>query len=261
MTKVLFILSAVLILVSTFFAFQNGREFARVRQDVTALNVQVQGALTAAQNIVNEVGVVNGDIAKVQGDLEIESEKVKAQKLKIAQLDNDSKLAQDKLDENNKKLADLRIRLDKLPKDMKPETMVEQINGMKKATAEFQAEVEMKRKEVEAEEAKMVDARRALDEVVRKIEDRKKSFDRNSLNARIVAVNTDWGFVVVNAGKSVGITDATKLLVTRGGQTVGKLNIVSIQGERTVANIVPETLSAGMSISPGDQVILETLYQ
>lgn len=261
MTKVLFILSAVLILVSTFFAFQNGREFARVRQDVTALNVQVQGALTAAQNIVNEVGVVNGDIAKVQGDLEIESEKVKAQKLKIAQLDNDSKLAQDKLDENNKKLADLRIRLDKLPKDMKPETMVEQINSMKKATAEYQAEVEMKRKEVEAEEAKMVDARRALDEVVRKIEDRKKSFDRNSLNARIVAVNADWGFVVVNAGKSVGITDATKLLVTRGGQTVGKLNIVSIQGERTVANIVPETLSAGMSVSPGDQVILETLYQ
>lgn len=261
MTKVLFILSAVLILVSTFFAFQNGREFARVRQDVTALNVQVQGALTAAQNIVNEVGVVNGDIAKVQGDLEIESEKVKAQKLKIAQLDNDSKLAQDKLDENNKKLADLRIRLDKLPKDMKPETMVEQINGMKKATAEYQAEVEMKRKEVEAEETKMVDARRALDEVVRKIEDRKKSFDRNSLNARIVAVNADWGFVVVNAGKSVGITDATKLLVTRGGQTVGKLNIVSIQGERTVANIVPETLTAGMSISPGDQVILETLYQ
>lgn len=261
MTKVLFILSAVLILVSTFFAFQNGREFARVRQDVTALNVQVQGALTAAQNVVNEVGVVNGDIAKVQGDLEIESEKVKAQKLKIAQLDNDSKLAQDKLDENNKKLADLRIRLDKLPKDMKPETMVEQINSMKKATAEYQAEVEMKLKEVEAEEAKMVDARRALDEVVRKIEDRKKSFDRNSLNARIVAVNADWGFVVVNAGKSVGITDATKLLVTRGGQTVGKLNIVSIQGERTVANIVPETLSAGMSISPGDQVILETLYQ
>lgn len=261
MTKVLFILSAVLILVSTFFAYQNGREFAKVRQDVTALNVQVQGALTAAQNIVNEVGVVNGDIAKVQGDLEIESEKVKAQKLKIAQLDNDSKLAQDKLDENNKKLADLRIRLDKLPKDMKPETMVEQINGMKKATAEYQAEVEMKRKEVEAEEAKMVDARRALDEVVRKIEDRKKSFDRNSLNARIVAVNPDWGFVVVNAGKSVGITDATKLLVTRGGQTVGKLSIVSVQGERTVANIVPETLSEGMSISPGDQVILETLYQ
>lgn len=261
MTKVLFILSAVLILVSTFFAFQNGREFARVRQDVTALNVQVQGALTAAQTIVNQVGVVIGDIAKVQGDLEIESEKVKAQKLKIAQLDNDGKLAQDKLDENNKKLADLRIRLDKLPKDMKPETMVEQINGMKKATAEYQAEAEMKRKEVETEEAKMVDARRALDEVVRKIEDRKKSFDRNSLNARIVAVNADWGFVVVNAGKTVGITDATKLLVTRGGQTVGKLNIVSVQGDRTVANIVPETLSEGMSISPGDQVILETLYQ
>lgn len=261
MTKVLFILSAVLIGVSIFFAYGNKDEFTKVRNSVTALNVQVQTALSGANTVVAEVGKVAGDIAKIQTDLETETEKVKAQKLKIAQTDNDAKLAQDKLDVSNKKLADLRTRLDKLPKDMKPETMVEQINTMKKSTAEFQAEVEMKRKEVEAEEAKMVDARKALDEVVKKIEDRKKSFDRNGLNARIVAVNSDWGFVVVNAGKTLGITEATKLLVTRGTQTVGKLSIVSVQGERTVANIIPETLSHGLSVAPGDQVILENLYQ
>jgi hypothetical protein len=139
--------------------------------------------------------------------------------------------------------------------------MVEEINGMKKATAELQAEAEMKKKEAEAEEGKMVEARRALDEVVRKIEDRKKAFDRNSLNARIVAVNSDWGFVVVDAGQSRGISEATKLLVIRGSQTVGKLSIVAVQGERTVANIIPDTLAAGMSIAPGDRVILEKLYQ
>ncbi|MEQ1750352.1 MAG: hypothetical protein ABL974_13075 [Prosthecobacter sp.] len=261
MTKVLFILSALLILVSTFFAYQNGREFAKVRSDVTAVNVQVQGALSAANSIVAEVNKVGGEIAKIQQDLEIQTEKVKAQKLKIAQADNDTKLVTDKLDAANKKGSDLRIKLEKLPKDMKPETMVEQINGMKKSTAEFQAQMEAKKKEVEAEEAKMVDTNRGLDEVTRKIADRKKSFDRNSLDARIVAVNNEWGFVVVNAGKTLGISDATKLLVVRGTQTVGKLSVLSIEGERTVANIVPETLATGLRIAPGDQVILENLYQ
>lgn len=261
MTKVLFILSTLLILVSTFFAYQNGREFAKVRQSVTALNVQVQSALSSANKIVADVGIVNGDIGKVQQDLDVESEKVKAQKLKIAQADNDSKRAQDELDTTNKKLADLRIRLEKLPQGMKPENMVESINTMKKETAELQAEVELKKKEVETEETKTVEARRSYDEVVRKIEDRKKSFDRNSLNARVVAVNSDWGFVVVNAGQSLGINEATKLLVTRGAQTIGKLSIVSVQGDRTVANIIPDSLSEGLSISPGDQVILEKLYQ
>lgn len=261
MTKVLFILSAVLIGVSTFFAHQNGREFAKVRNSVTAINTQVQAALNSANSIASEVGVVNADIAKVTDELSTEAERAKAQKLKIAQADNDTKRAQDELDTHNKKLADLRVKLDKLPKDMKPETMVEQINTMKKETAEFQAQMEAKKKEVNEEETKVVEARKALDEVVRKIEDRKKSFDRNSLAARIVAVNTAWGFVVVNAGQSLGITEATKLLVTRGNQTVGKLSIVSVQGDRTVANIVQDSLAKGMSVAPGDRVILENLYQ
>ena len=261
MTKVLFILSAVLIIVSTFFAHQNGREFAKVRTDVAALNVQVQSALKDANAVVADVDKVGGEINKVKQELEIESEKVKSQKLKIAQADNDTKLVTDKVDAANKKGNDMRTRLEKLPKDMKPETMVEQINGMKKSTAEYQAQSEAKKKEVEAEQAKIADSRRVLDEIVKKIEDRKKSFDRNSLNARVVAVNSDWGFVVVNAGKTLGITEAAKLLVIRGTQTVGKLSIVSVEGERTVANIIPESISKGINIAPGDQVILENLYQ
>ncbi|MCA1964148.1 MAG: hypothetical protein LDL31_09420, partial [Prosthecobacter sp.] len=62
-------------------------------------------------------------------------------------------------------------------------------------------------------------------------------------------------------GQNRGITEATKLLVTRGNQTIGKLSIVSVEKERTVANIQFETLANGMSIAPGDRVILENLTQ
>ncbi|HCN27443.1 MAG TPA: hypothetical protein DIT64_01365 [Verrucomicrobiales bacterium] len=261
MTKVLFILSAIVTLVAAVFAYQNGREFSSIRQAVIAMNKDVDAQLAAATAVVAQVTKLNGDIATVQQELDVEGEKIKAQKLKIAQLDNDSKRVQDELDAKNKKLAELNVLLGKLPVGVKPETLVEDINNMKKAIAEAEAEAEMKKKEVAAEEAKVADLQRALDDVIRKIEDRKKSFDRNSLNAQIVAVNSDWGFVVVNAGQSLGITEATKLLVTRGTQTIGKLSIVSVQGDRTVANILSDTLAKGEQISPGDRVILENLYQ
>lgn len=260
MTKVLFILSAVIILVSAFFAYQNGQEFTRVRNGVLGLNLSVQKAKGEAEKIVGEVNGVIGSIAQVQGDLDVESEKVKSQKLKLAQVENDMKRDQDILESNNKKLADLRVKLEKLPKDMKPETMVENINTMKKSTAELEAQAELKKKEVATEEEKMISARKEYEEIVRKIEDRKKSFDRNSLVARVVAVNDAWGFVVIDAGQSNGINEATKLLVTRGSRTIGKLSIISVQGNRTVANILPESITKGLSIAPGDRVILENLY-
>lgn len=261
MTKVLFILSAVVMLVATFFAYQNGRSFAQIRDSVTATNVKVQSELNAANAIVAQVTKTANDADAVKQEVDIENEKIKSQKLKMAQADNDAKRAQEDLDDRNKKLAELKVKLDKLPKGVKPETLVEDINNIKKTIAESQAETEAKKKEVESEETKVADARKGLDDLVRKIEDRKKSFDRNSLMAQVVAVNPDWGFVIVNAGQSKGITEATKLLVVRGTQTVGKLSIVSVQGERTIANILPDTITSGMQISPGDRVILENLYQ
>ena len=261
MIKVLLILSAVIMLVAAVFAYQSGREFTQARQAVTAANVQVQSELNAVMAVRGDVQKVQGEIDQVKQELDVEAEKKKAQQLRVAQTDSETKRVQSELDAKNRSLAELRVKLDRLPQGMKPETLVEDINNMKKNIGELTTQAEAKKKEVEEQEAKVAEARKALDDVVRKIEERKKSFDRNSLTARVVAVNSDWGFVVIDAGQAQGITEATKLLVTRGTQTIGKLSIISVQGSRTVANILPETLTAGMSIAPGDRVILENLYQ
>ena len=100
-----------------------------------------------------------------------------------------------------------------------------------------------------------------LEDVVRKIEERRKNFDRNSLTARILAVNHDWGFVVIDAGKSTGLTQDTKLIVTRGALTVGKISVMSLEGSRAMAAIVPDAVINGLTIMPGDRVILENLVQ
>ncbi|MEZ5388124.1 MAG: hypothetical protein R3F13_21670 [Prosthecobacter sp.] len=261
MTKVLFILSAVVILVASFFAYQNGREFAGVRTNIASINSELQTEVAADKKVVAEVGQLVADIGRVQGELDVEAEKLKAQKNKLAQAESESTRTQEELDVKVKQQQELAEKLAMLPKDVKVETLSEDIAKLKKDKIEFEAQAEAKAKEVAAEEEKVAGVQKRLDEVVRKIEERRKNFDRNSLTSRVLAVNHDWGFVIIDAGKTVGLTQDTKLIVTRGLQTVGKVSVMNVDGARTMASIVPDAVSNGQTIMPGDVVILENLVR
>lgn len=261
MTKVLFILSAVVILVSCFFAYQNGRAFTDVRQNVAVLGGQIKTELDADKKAVAAVGVLVGDITRVQSELDVESEKLKAQKNRLAQAEGDTKRTADEYAIKDAKRTELTLKLEKLPKDVKVDTLSEDIARMKKEKLEFEAMAEAKKKEVTTEEEKVAGIQKRLDDVVQKIEDRRKNFERNSLNARVLAVNHDWGFVVIDAGRATGLTQETKLIVTRGALTVGKISVMNVESGRSMASIVPDTVANGNFIMPGDRVILENLVQ
>ena len=261
MTKVLFILSAVVILVASFFAYQNGREFAAVRTNIAGINAGIAAEKQTEKKVVGQVGQLVADITRVQGELDVESEKLKAQKNRLAQADSEATRTQEELDTKVKKQQELTVNLEKLPKDVKPETIAEDINRMKKEKLEYEAQAEQKKKEVVAETDKVAGVQKRLDDVVRKIEERRKNFERNSLTSRVVAVNYDWGFVVIDAGKSTGLTEDTKLIVTRGAQTVGKISVMSVDTRNSMAAIVPDAVVNGQIIMPGDRVILENLVQ
>ncbi len=261
MTKVLFILSAVVILVASFFAYQNGREFATVRTNISAINASIVGEKQTEKKVVATVGQLVADITRVQGELDVEGEKLKAQKNKLAQADSETTRTQTELDAKVKKQQELAVKLEKLPKDVKPETIAEDINRMKKEKLEFEGQAEAKKKEVVAEQDKIAGVQKRLDEVTHKIEERRKNFERNSLTSRIIAVNYDWGFVVIDAGKTTGLTQDTKLIVTRGALTVGKVSVMAVEGGNTMASIVTDAVVNGQVIMPGDRVILENLVQ
>ncbi len=261
MTKVLFILSAVVILVSCFFAFQNGREFVRVRTEVTDIARQIKTEVTTVEKGARDTQLVKTDIARVGGELEVESEKLKAQRNKLAQAEGEAARVEAEFNTKSNKQKELTEKLAKLPKDVKVETLSEDINRLKKEKLEFEALAEAKKKEVAAEEEKVAGVQKRLDDVVNKIEDRRKNFERNSLTARVVAVNQDWGFVVIDAGKSTGLTEETKLIVVRGGQAVGKVSVMSVESGRSMASIVAGSETNGNFIMPGDRVILENLVQ
>ncbi len=265
MTKVLFILSAVVILVASFFAYQNGREFTSVRTNIAGINASIASEKKAEEKLLRpgsgEVPKLVADIARVQGDLDVEAEKLKAQKNKLAQTEGEITRTREEFEVKEKKKLELDELLKVLPKGMKPETMAEDINKLKKEKFDYEGQAEAKKKEVAAEEEKVAGIQKRVDEVMHKIEDRRKNFERNSLSSRVIAVNYDWGFVIIDAGKSTGLTQDTKLIVTRGALTVGKISIMSVEAKNSMAAIVPDAVVSGQVIMPGDRVILENLVQ
>lgn len=261
MTKVLFILSAVVILVSCFFAYQNGQDFTKVRKNVASLAASINAEKKADDAMVKSIVSVRNHIAQIQGEVDVEAEKLKAHRNKLAQAEGEATRTQDEYNAKAAKQKTLTEQLALLPKDMKVETLSEDINRLKKEKLEFEAQAEAKKKEVAAEEEKVAGIQARLDAVVHKIEERRKNFDRNSLAARVLAVNHEWGFVIIDAGKSTGLTEETKLIVTRGGQAVGKISVMNVETGRSMAAIVPDTVTSGEVIMPGDRVILENLVQ
>ncbi len=78
----------------------------------------------------------------------------------------------------------------------------------------------------------------------------------NGKQYQIVAVDPQWGFVIVNAGEDNMITPQTVLLVSREGKSIAKLKITSLEKRQTVADIVEGSLAEGNRLQVGDQVIL-----
>lgn len=259
MIKVLFILTILITGVAAVFAYKNGREFTDVRTRIAGVNAEIVREKIADAALVADCARLSGEVAKVRGDIDTQQELLKQGKNRLVLAESDAKRVQEELDAKAEKKKKLEIDLEGLPKGMKPETIAEDINRMKKEKADLEGQALLKADEVKKEEAKIADAQKKLDDVTRKIEDRRKMFERNSLQAQVVAVNPDWGFVVIDAGKSSGIEQDTKLLVTRNRQTVGKISVISVEGNRTVAGIVPDAIYGGSTIAPGDRVILENL--
>ncbi|MGD0536734.1 MAG: hypothetical protein ABSC03_03705 [Verrucomicrobiota bacterium] len=60
------------------------------------------------------------------------------------------------------------------------------------------------------------------------------------LKGKVVAVDPKWDFVVLDIGGNQGVVPRGQLLVNRDGKLVAKLRVVSVDADRSIANVMPE---------------------
>jgi chromosome segregation ATPase len=75
---------------------------------------------------------------------------------------------------------------------------------------------------------------------------------------RVLAVNQAWNFVVLSLGNKNGIESNMEFLVKRGSTLIGKIRTTTVEPSTSIADIIPASLTRGLSIQPGDDIIYQT---
>ncbi|MAS96223.1 MAG: hypothetical protein CMO55_23720 [Verrucomicrobiales bacterium] len=108
----------------------------------------------------------------------------------------------------------------------------------------------------QAAEAKQVQVAKVQEEEKFQLQ-RAQKLALNGLEATIIAVNKEWGFVMINAGRQHGVSGDSSLLVKRGNTRIARLRIVNLEDSFVTADVVDESVVRGVEVQPGDRVIFE----
>lgn len=73
------------------------------------------------------------------------------------------------------------------------------------------------------------------------------------LSGRVVAINKQWNFVVLDVGKDDKLVEGVELTVYRGDSLVGKVRSVSVDATTAIADIMPEWTKTEIQV--GDKVL------
>lgn len=109
-----------------------------------------------------------------------------------------------------------------------------------------------------AAQAKQVQVAKVKEEETFQVQ-RAQRLALNSLVATVIAVNKEWDFVMINAGRAHGVAADASLLVKRGNTRIARLRIVTLEDMVTVADLIDESMVKGIDVQPGDKVIFENV--
>ncbi len=155
-----------------------------------------------------------------------------------------------------KTLAEVQAAFEDLGEDIDIDNLGEKIAEMEEEVAAKKETDETLDSQIEKANVTLASNKGEVQRLVERKVARDKRISRNAMEARVTAVDQDWGFLVIGAGSNSGFTPQTTLLVRRDGKLIGKVSPSSIEPTQTIAEIDMDTLAPGVRIQPGDRVIL-----
>ncbi len=82
-----------------------------------------------------------------------------------------------------------------------------------------------------------------------------------TLKTTIKTVYSSWGFVTLNGGDIQGVVPGSILAVVRGGETVAKLKVSTVEENRAAADIDRESVGPDVYLRSGDKVVAYSATQ
>ena len=256
--KILFAISLLAIVAAAALGFMTRGKLVEARAEKDLTNKQI---LSIHENVEK----VNGETTSVWKEWEGTQASAKNEDIARKGLERDTNTLEGELKVLMDRIDEIKMKRDSMEAEIKaiigrdgtPEEVVAKVEELKgitetldKELVTLKGDMEVARKaagESDAESGKRKSQQSSRD----------KTIGLTGRSATILEVNPEFSFVLLNIGRSDGLTMDSKLMVKQNGIHTANLKIVAIEANRTVADIELKTLRAGAQVLPGDRVVIE----
>ena len=252
MSKILLIVAAVLLLGSSALSFVNKGKLTASLEDAKGAHAdalaahqdatKTHTALTKSQNDLKDTNTqltdTKGQLASTQSQVTDLNTKLDTATKAVADKDAQIAAANQKLQDALGKVGpggdatDIAKQIDDLKRQLEEDKVVKEglDNQLKTATAQVQ-------------------------QLTKRNLDRERGVLVAGLQGRVLAVDHNWNFVVINLGDQKGVNANSTMIIQRGGSLVGKAKITSVDPTQSIADIIPNSVPAGVTVEAGDTVV------
>ena len=231
------------------------KELRAEKDTLNRATVELHKTITEQANAINATNNTFSETAKNAKDTELSTKS----------LSTDIKGKEEELASIQKDIDDLAAKKQSMQEEIvrilgtagTPEEILAKNDTLKKENDAKVEEIDTISKEAEIAKKAATESETLIAKLKTQQATRAKSIALVNRTGSISAVNAEFGFVQFNLGLNQGVSSESRLLVKRGNQLIGKLTIVRILGNTTIADIDTSSLTAGFQILPGDEVIFE----
>ena len=252
MANVFGILTAIVLAVSAFVAYQNKNHYER---EITAIGER-KGELTKSRARLKPA---EDTLAATTKEREgVDGENVKLAETEIAQKKTNTGLEAQKSEKTAKTTAN-KAKLDEIrDKTSKVGDIKELASKMRQMNAELE-ELAQSISTTEAKLANLTAQNTETEGRANKMTADNAIMSSNQslliVNTRIRSIYPTWGFVTLAAGNGAGVVTNSTLDVVRDGATIAKLLVTAVETSTSSASIIPDSVSQDVTLMVGDRVV------
>jgi myosin heavy subunit len=263
MGKILIIVSIVLAAASAGVGFVNRNQLLKTKDDLSASQQEtatVKNGLDAeskklaeAQKSVSDLTVqkstLDTDFAKQKSELSAKSTQLTEVQSKLTEAEGKLAIANTDILTKAEKLTQLEAQVAAAAPAVQTPVSSEEDKARITELETLNTKLDEDNKNLEG---KLVAVQKATRE-----KETKQGLTR--VTGRVLAVNQAWNFVVLSLGNKSGIESNMEFLVKRGSTLIGKIRTTTVEPSTSIADIIPASLTRGLSIQPGDDIIYQTV--
>ncbi|MCS7064472.1 MAG: hypothetical protein NZM04_10640 [Methylacidiphilales bacterium] len=222
--------------------------FKTGRYDTTKADLSV--TKTNLEQTTNKLNQTESELSATKQNLEATTTQLSEARSKAESLTQSLNEATEKLSSLEKELVQTKEKMALAEAKLAEvnRTLGEKSEEARAATEKLEA-LQAERKIIDEQLAAAQKEINRLNDLIRRKPDKKLP---PGISGRIVNVNKNWGFVVLNIGDKDGLIPGGELIVYRGKEYIGKLRVTSTEAKTAVADIIPDATRGEIQI--GDEV-------